>query len=178
MINPLAEGFLFYMNRKYIQIFILIFTTIISFGFLIFYINALNYKTLTQYDFLLGTPYFSAEKSVHSRLPACEGPCKKCIFDEFCNLKSFVTLIAGDVNTKLQIITGQTLYEVLQMEENKDIIFYGKNYSGLGFFVTDIGTLHSGDGKYLFYYINSKEASVGVSSYLLKDGDIIEWELK
>ena len=28
------------------------------------------------------------------------------------------------------------------------------------------------------YYINDKEASLGVSSYTVKEGDIIEWKLK
>jgi len=30
----------------------------------------------------------------------------------------------------------------------------------------------------LLYYINGKEASVGVSTYKPKNGDIIEWKLK
>jgi len=94
-------------------------------------------------------------------------------------VNSFITLVIGNINTKLVIVPNQTLYDVLVgAKKSGQIEFSGKNYPGLGFLVTDIGTLHSGDGKYLFYYINNKEASVGVSSYLLKDGDIIEWKLK
>lgn len=89
------------------------------------------------------------------------------------------TIIAGNETLHLELQAGMSLYDALVLaKENKDIVFSGKNYSGLGFFMTDIGSLHSGNGKNLFYYINNQEASVGVSSYLLKDGDIIEWKLK
>ena len=87
------------------------------------------------------------------------------------------TLSAG--NVKIKISAGTSLYDALtEVRKENKIEFSGRDYPGLGFFVTDIGTLHAGDGKYLFYYINGKEASVGVSSYKLKDGDIIEWKLK
>jgi len=90
-----------------------------------------------------------------------------------------ITIIAGNKTLHTASYAGASLYEaLLSAKENRDIMFFGKNYPGLGFFLTDIGSLHSGDGKYLFYYINNKEASVGVSSYTLKDGDVIEWKLK
>ena len=90
-----------------------------------------------------------------------------------------VTIIAGDQKANLEVVRGMSLYDALVLaKENEDISFSGKNYSGLGFFVTDIGSLHSAYGTHLFYSINSSEASVGVSSYILKNGDIIEWKLK
>ena len=89
------------------------------------------------------------------------------------------TVIAGDSTFNLSLPAGRSLYDALLLaKENKQITFSGKNYPGLGFLVTGIGPLQSGGGKYLFYYINNQEASVGVSSYLLKDGDVIEWKLK
>lgn len=90
-----------------------------------------------------------------------------------------VTIITPSNILHLNPQAGQSLYDALVLaKEVQKITFSGKNYSGLGFFITDIGSLHSGNGKNLFYYINNKEASVGVSSYFLKDGDIIEWKLK
>ena len=90
-----------------------------------------------------------------------------------------VTILAGDKKANAKVSPGASLYDALVLaQKNKDIVFIGKNYSGLGFFVTSVGTLSGGNGKYLFYSVNSKEASVGVSSYILKDGDIIEWKLK
>ena len=89
------------------------------------------------------------------------------------------TISAGNTKINLSFLKNASLYDVLtKAKNNNKINFNGKNYPGLGFFVTDIGTLHSGSGKDLLYYINDKEASVGVSSYILKDGDVIEWKLE
>ena len=91
----------------------------------------------------------------------------------------FATLIAGDMTVNLQITQGQTLYEVLQNEENQKLIsFAGRQHTGLGFFVTDIGNLHSGGGKDLLYYVNGIEASSGISVYVPKKNDVIEWKLE
>jgi len=93
--------------------------------------------------------------------------------------KEKITVIVGEEKIYLSVIPNTTFYNALieAKTENK-ISFSGKNYPGLGFFVTSIEKLHSSDGRYLFYYVNGKEATVGVSKYLLKNGDIIEWKLK
>ena len=89
------------------------------------------------------------------------------------------TILAGNIKTNLSFSKNISLYDVLtKAKSNNEINFSGKNYPGLGFFVNEIGTLQMKDGKNLLYYINGKEASVGVSSYILKNGDIIEWKLK
>ncbi|MFA5791455.1 MAG: DUF4430 domain-containing protein [Candidatus Paceibacterota bacterium] len=90
-----------------------------------------------------------------------------------------VTVLAGDVTVHLAVTPDTVFYDALVQAENTGkITFSGKNYPGLGFFVTDFGGLHAGNGKNLLYYINGKEATVGVSSYILKGDDIIEWKLK
>ena len=90
-----------------------------------------------------------------------------------------VTVIFGSDTTKLPVTPGTIFYDTLVEARNEgSITFSGKNYPGLGFFVTDIGKLHSGNGQYLLYYINGKEATVGVSLYKLMDGDVIEWKLE
>lgn len=89
--------------------------------------------------------------------------------------KAQATLIAGELNIKLKFNQGQNLHEIF-IENN--VIFQGKEYPALGFFVTDLGSLHEEMGKYLVYYINGKEATVGVSSYIPEDNDVITWELK
>lgn len=83
------------------------------------------------------------------------------------------TLVIGDIYIKIPI--GATLYEVM---ESINVPFEGREYPGFGFFVTKIGILESSNGKHLMYFINNKEASVGVSSYIPKDGDVIEWKLQ
>ena len=90
-----------------------------------------------------------------------------------------VTILAGETMTQLLVAPNTFFYNALVQAKNQEqILFDGKNYPGLGFFVTNIGTLHSGNRKNLLYYINGKKATVGVSSYKLKDGDIIDWKLE
>ena len=92
---------------------------------------------------------------------------------------SAVTIVAGDTKINLVLPQGSSLYDALVLaQQNKQIIFSGTSYPSLGFFVTDIGVLHSGNGKNLLYYINGKEAQVGISSYQPKDGDTISWKLE
>ena len=110
-------------------------------------------------------------------------PAAKIIPDEKVSKNDPVTksivLKIGGTNMKLPIVFGQTLYQtMLAAEKSGAISFAGKDYSGLGFFMTDIGDLYQGNGKFLVYYINGTEASVGVSSYFPNDGDVIEWKLQ
>jgi hypothetical protein len=89
------------------------------------------------------------------------------------------TLIVGDLNLDLRFSAGMSLYEILtEMKTRGEIEFKGRNYPGLGFFVSDIGSLHSGMGKNLMYYINNQEAEVGISAYKPQAGDIISWKIK
>lgn len=94
------------------------------------------------------------------------------------NIES-VTILIGDKETHLNVAHGTIFYDALVEARNTSkLTFSGKNYPDLGFFVTDIGSLHGGNGKNLIYYVNGKEATVGVSSYTLKDKDFIEWRLE
>lgn len=87
-------------------------------------------------------------------------------------------LTAGATHNSLPVTGGSLLSILTSAKERGEITFSGKEYSGLGFFVTELGSLKEGDGKHLMYYINGKEASVGVSLYIPKVGDVVTWELK
>ena len=89
-----------------------------------------------------------------------------------------ISVLIGDDSFDINFIPDQSLYEIISAPSDNVLSIAGKNYSGLGFYVTNIGNLYSGNGKNLMYSINGKEASVGVSSYIPKDGDVIVWELK
>lgn len=90
-----------------------------------------------------------------------------------------VLLHAGDVSIVLNPGTGATLFDLLSNAGDAgEIIFTGKQYSGLGFYVTSIGSLRESVKNHLFYYINGKPAAVGISSYIPKDGDVIDWKLE
>ncbi len=89
------------------------------------------------------------------------------------------TLRAGDVVLHLAVQEGTTLYDAMRDAQSAGkLSFSGREYTGLGFFVTDIGTLHEDEGKYAVYYVNGEQASVGVSSYVVREGDVIEWKLE
>ena len=90
-----------------------------------------------------------------------------------------VNLITGDKKTILEFKEGASFYDILNNAQEKDLVsFSAQKYSGLGFFITEINGLKNGNGKNLMYEINGKEATEGVSSYIPKDGDFIEWKLK
>lgn len=90
-----------------------------------------------------------------------------------------VTIVVGDLVLNSSFSEGQSLYDVLIKEkDNNRLNFVSKEFSGMGFFVSEIGNLKEGDGKYLIYFVNGKSPNIGISSYILKDQDIIKWELK
>lgn len=73
---------------------------------------------------------------------------------------------------------GETLFDLmnkLKSDTKEPFIFNYKEHSGLGIFVTEINGVSESPGKYWLYYVNNKEASVGVRDYILKAGDSIEW---
>ena len=87
-------------------------------------------------------------------------------------------LVAGTTDSSISVSGGSLLSILTVAKERGEITLFGKEYFGLGFFVTELGSLKEGDGKHLMYYINGKEASVGVSTYVPKAGDLVVWELK
>lgn len=92
--------------------------------------------------------------------------------------KQAIFKVAGE-EFIIQTSEYYTVYDAMNsLRAQGKITFEGKEYPGLGFFVTQINSLKAGDGKNLMYYINGEEASAGVSTYVFKEGDNIEWKLK
>lgn len=95
--------------------------------------------------------------------------------------KEKVKLIVFDKNYEIGIKEGDSVFEAmknLQKNEGNNFSFNYKEYPSLGIFINQMNNIKDGNGKYWIYSINDKEASVGVSKYVLKEGDIIKWELK
>jgi len=87
-----------------------------------------------------------------------------------------VMIISG-LKHEAAVKPGGSAYDLMNLlkMENK-INFSGKNYSGLGFFVEEINGLKNNPlGENWIYYVNGQPAQVGVSNYLIKNDDIIEW---
>ena len=77
----------------------------------------------------------------------------------------------------LNFIQGDTFEKIIKDSAAKRLIdIKGANFSGLGFFVESINGIKEGNGYSWIYYINGKKATVGVSTYRLQNGDLIEWK--
>jgi hypothetical protein len=78
-------------------------------------------------------------------------------------------------NYQLPVTSTSTALEAMR---NARLDFKTKTFSGLGEFVEEIGGLKSDqqNGKYWIYYINGKSAKLGISTQIVKPGDLIEWK--
>jgi hypothetical protein len=89
-----------------------------------------------------------------------------------------ISLSVLDKNYIFVIEDGNTVYEAMKnLQNNKEnnFSFEYKEYPSLGVFVEKINGVKGESGKYWIYYVNDKQAQVGVSKYVLKEGDIISW---
>lgn len=87
------------------------------------------------------------------------------------------TLFVFDKKYEVSIRENSSVYDAMTKikNENQDFDFNYKDYPSLGIFVYKINGVKESPNKYWIYYINNIEASVGVSNYILKDGDSILW---
>ncbi len=105
-------------------------------------------------------------------------PSDKVPLEEGTNTKQDSIIFSVDGKTlNLNFNEGDTLEKVIKVSTDKGLInINGENFPGLGFFVQSINGIEQGNGYSWIYYINGKKATVGVSSYKLKIGDLIEWK--
>lgn len=93
--------------------------------------------------------------------------------------ENFVTIEVPGNTYKTSYKEGESLYIVMKNlsdRKNSKFSFHSKNYSGLGNFIDEINKVKGTPGRYWIYYVNNKKASVGVSKYIVKSGDIITWK--
>jgi len=89
------------------------------------------------------------------------------------------SLIVFDKKYEIAIGRDNSVYKTMDnLQKLEDFSFSYKEYPSLGIFINKINDIEGSRGKYWIYYVNGQEAQVGVSKYILKDGDIISWELK
>ena len=70
-------------------------------------------------------------------------------------------------------ISGQTALDLLKFK-HKVVI---NTYSGIGEFVVSIDGMKPDSKHFWEFFVNGKSSNVGASSYVLKEGDKIEWKL-
>jgi hypothetical protein len=86
-------------------------------------------------------------------------------------------LYVGKIKYESAVPAKSTVYDLmLALEQRGDLNFKGQDWPGLGFFVEEINGVKNAAGNYWFYYINGKSAAVGITSYVLKANDIINWQ--
>lgn len=93
--------------------------------------------------------------------------------------KGNVTLSVLNQEYQHGIKEGDSVYDLMKnLENNEDNIFTfkAKEYPSLGYFIEEINGIRGKTDSYWIYYINGEESSVGVSQYVLRDGDIISWK--
>ena len=144
------------LNKKYIIVFLIIALLAVRF-FIVYFTQPIETTVLPN--------------AVHPTT-LVDSPKKVAI------AQNIITIKIADADIQLPIQKNASLYTILLAGKTAgQIHFTGKSYSGIGFFISSIGNLKEGDGKYLIYYVNGIEASVGISSYVPKAGDVIEWKL-
>lgn len=78
----------------------------------------------------------------------------------------------------LAVIASSTVDSVMkQASAQYHFTYRTKNYAGLGVFVEQLGTVSSNPAvdMYWMYYVNSKLASAGVASVVVRNNDTIMW---
>ena len=176
-----------FTNKKYTIIFLLVLAVAIA-GFLATAkkpaVTALAPSPVVSENLASLPPKNMANKPVSiEQAPISQGPVKPVqptIQPKTLPVNNIsITIRVGNSSMLLFPTAGATLFDDLsQAGKAGTLVFSGKEYPGLGFFVAEIGDLKNGNGKNLIYYINGKEASVGVSTYVPQNGDIVEWKLE
>jgi hypothetical protein len=73
-----------------------------------------------------------------------------------------------------QGVEGKNALELLKASYQ----IQSKEYSGLGEFVESINGITPDKDQFWSFYVNGKQAAVGASAYITKNGDVIEWKLE
>lgn len=87
------------------------------------------------------------------------------------------SLLVKDNKYESTISENSTVFQAMESlsKENKNFTFKYTENSSMGNFITEINGDKGTPGKYWIYYINENKPPVGVSRYILEDGDIIKW---
>lgn len=87
-------------------------------------------------------------------------------------------LTVEDKNYSADLSEGATAFDLMKKAEEQGFSFSGKEYTGMGFFVEEINGKKNDSEKGLYWtmYVNGTLSPVGVSGYMIKEGDKIEWK--
>jgi hypothetical protein len=87
------------------------------------------------------------------------------------------TLEINNSKYEAEIKGATSVYDFMQeLQKEGKINFEDKTYSGMGKLIEEIDGIKNSRDKNWIYYVNGKEAEIGVSNYNIKPGDIISWK--
>ena len=94
------------------------------------------------------------------------------------NIKTAKTILEINGARYENEITGSmSVYDFMdKIRREGKINFTEKNYIGMGKFIEEINGVKGNGNQNWIYYVNGKEAQVGVSNYKIKTGDIVSWK--
>ena len=87
-------------------------------------------------------------------------------------------LTSGARSLQENFTAGTNLLDALKSATKREgIEIKVKEYLGMGSLVESLGGTKNGtDGKYWQFWVNGQYSNVGASSYVIKQGDVIEWK--
>jgi len=86
-------------------------------------------------------------------------------------------LQVNDEKIETAIVSGENVYDFMtELQKEGKINFEDKNYSGMGELVEEINGIKNNGDKNWIYYVNGKKATIGISNYKIKPGDVVSWK--
>ena len=90
-----------------------------------------------------------------------------------------LSLRAGDNIYQTKVKPGTTVYDLMsELRAAQGLSFIATEYPGMGPLIEEINGVKNDikTNKFWFYYVNGQSANEGVTSYVLKNNDVIEWK--
>ncbi len=90
-----------------------------------------------------------------------------------------ITIEINNIQYPLQLSEKSTPFDAMEkLITDKKITATLKEFSGIGYFLEEINGHKNNNqtGEYWIYYINGQSAKIGISSYILKQNDVIKWK--
>ncbi len=91
-----------------------------------------------------------------------------------------ISFVAGSTTYAESVPQGSTAYDAMAIlaSTTPSFNFKAAYYSGLGYFVQEINGIKNSSSMYWTLYINGAYSTVGASSYVVKNGDTVEWRFE
>jgi len=87
----------------------------------------------------------------------------------------------GNKKYETKIKEKSTAYDLMKnLQTTQGLKFSAKEYAGMGALVEEINGVKNDvkTNKFWIFYINGESSPVGVSSYVLKNNDVISWKFE